>query len=65
MPLKYFKIVKLTKIATQLICVEPFFSEENYTAIPAISPQNRHRPAPKGTLRYMHSITGPIWTRIN
>ena len=30
------------------------------TAVPAISPRNRHRPEPKGTIRYIHSITGPI-----
>ena len=30
------------------------------TAVPAISPRNRHQPAPKGTLRYIHSIAGPV-----
>ena len=30
------------------------------TAVPAISARNWHPPAPKGTLRYIHSITGPV-----
>ena len=33
-----------------------------FTAVLAISPRNRHQPAPKGTLIYIQSITGPVPT---
>ena len=47
-------------ISSIFIIKNPFFFQNHfYTAVPAISPRNRHQPASKGTLRYIHSIAGP------
>ena len=51
---------------TQLIICNYFLDKMKYSSSchlsvkPAQTGTNRHQPAPKGTLRYIHSITGPV-----
>ena len=47
----------MTKLST---IIENIKKKRFTFPVPAISPRNRHRPAPKDTLRYIHSIIGPV-----